>query len=230
MKKITWGLLVGALLVALGLGLYKVQAQISQIQPFTAIETHITRNIEPQVPIVYTRVLAVSGDGQLIAQIQQSQLTTDVVNTRTVVNKTARTKITIDPAAKMLIVHPYHEDGSLTAGANCEGTSDGRIEGFDLHLFELPLEHTSDGETITPKRWAAPKLGCYILRAESLWTDKDGKFVRLIVSTLSEIKIGEPDPSYFDVSLPEGYTQGKPEDYKGVIVNGQKALRALQPQ
>jgi hypothetical protein len=54
-------------------------------------------------------------------------------------------------------------------------------------------------------------LGCYVLREERVKTDKDGKFVLSNIRTLTDIKIGEPDPSYLDTSLPEGYTRATPE-------------------
>ena len=229
MKKLTWAVLI-ATLVALGFGIRKARAQVSEIQPFTAIQTSVTRSAELKVPLVHSTVLAVGGDGQLVAVIGQSQLTTSRANTRLVWNKKAKTKTFIDPAVKMLIVHPYYEDRSLTAGATCQGTPDGQIEGFDVNLMQSPMNDSRyPGGTVTWKQWAAPKLGCYVLRSEILTTDKDGKFVSLHVDTLSEIKIGEPDASYFDTSLPEGYTQGKPEDYKGAIVNHIKAQRAQQP-
>ena len=78
--------------------------------------------------------------------------------------------------------------------------------------------------------WAAPKLGCYVLRDEHLRIDKDGKFVWSNLRTLTEIKTGELDPSYFDMSLPEGYKQVTPEEWQDAYVKRIEAQRAQQAQ
>jgi hypothetical protein len=240
-KKLTSAVLV-AILVAFGFGVRKARAALSEIQPFTAIETNITRGVGLRVPMVYPRVLAVSGDGQLVAELQQGQFATSREYTRLVWNKREKTKISIDPDFKMIVVHPYHEDlsltgasfvyegGHMTAGPDCEGTPDGQIEGFDVNLSQPSVESSEAGRTITWKRWAAPKLGCYVLRDERLTTDKDGKFVSSNLRTISNIVIGEADPSYFDVSLPEGYRQVTPEEWMDAYVDRAKAERAQQPQ
>jgi hypothetical protein len=157
MRKLVWVFAVVVFVVAFGFGLRRAKAQITEIQPFTAIEAHVTRSVELKEPIMYTRLLAVSGHGQRYAQIQQSQLTTEVINTRTVVDKKARRKISIDPAAKMLVAHPFREDRSLIGGGNCEGTPDGQIEGLDVNFSQLP-NMRSGLDTIASKQWAAPKL------------------------------------------------------------------------
>jgi hypothetical protein len=226
MKKVHWFILV-LVLIASSFGVKKALAQVTEVQPFTAMETHITRSVELKEPIMYTRLLAVSADRY--AQIQQSQLAPETVNTRTVVDRKARTKISIDPAAKLRFTHKFTEDRSLVAvaGGTCEGTPEGQIEGFDVNFKQL-ADMKSGLETIATQQWAAPKLGCYVLRQESHWTDADGKFVRSIVRTLSAIQVGEPDPSYFDTSLPEGYTDGTPQDYEGAIVNHKRAQQQKQ--
>jgi hypothetical protein len=120
-----------------------------------------------------------------------------------------------DPELKMLTVYRY-----------------GQIEGFDVYRTE-PLfgeDPTNPGGTTTGKRWAAPKLGCYVLREEELKTDKDGKVVLSNIRTLTDIKIAEPDPSYFETSLPNGYTRGIPEDYRNALINRMNAVKAIGEQ
>jgi hypothetical protein len=232
------------LVAASSLGLRKVRAQLSDVQPFTAIETYVTRGADLKVPIAHVDVLAVSGDGQLTAWLWESLLPGRRVYHRSVWNKREKTIIRIDPELKMLTVDLYYEpvyvngadwyveDGHATAGSNCQGTPDGQIEGFDVYRTEhLVGENPSNpGETTTEKRWAAPKLGCYVLRDEELTKDKDGKFVGLILRALSNIVIGEPDPSYFDTSLPKGYSQVLTDDWKDAYVNRMKAVRAIREQ
>jgi hypothetical protein len=230
------------LVTASSLGLFKDRAEISEVQPFTALETHITRGIHMKVPNVGASILAVSGDGQLIATLSRSDLPGRPVYNRTVWNKKEKTKISIDPEFKMLIVYPYYEpvylnggnsyveDGHLTWGPNCEGTPDGQIEGFDVYRTE-PLfgeDASNPGGSTTEKRWAAPRLGCYVLRDEELKTDRDGNFVWSNTHTLTDVKIGEPDPSYFDTSLPEGYTQVTPEEWKDTYINRMRAMQAIR--
>jgi hypothetical protein len=235
-----------AILVAASacVALVKVRAQISEIQPFTAIQTQITRGVDLKVPMVEVVVLAVSGDGQMVATLSRSNLPGHPVYSRTVWNKTEKTKISIDPEVKMLLVDPYYEpvylnggnlyveDRHLTWGPNCEGTPDGQIEGFDVNHTEPRFgeDPSNPRGTTTEKRWAALKLGCFVLRDEELTTDKDGKFVLSNIRTLTDIKIGEPDPSYFETSLPNGYTRGTPEDYRDALINRIKAQRAPRGQ
>jgi hypothetical protein len=223
MKNLRW-LVVIAFLVALGFGIRKAKAQAYEMQPFTAIETTTTRMAGMKIPSTDIGVLAVSGDGQLIAQLHQSQLTTANAMMRWVLNRKDKTSIVIDPGAKIKVSHQYHKEilNGKTARSHCDGTPDGQIEGFDVTLKQRSLNN-GNSNIGTQKLWAAPKLGCFLLREERSETDKDGNFVRLTVHTLTNIVIGEPDFSYFDVSLPEGYVDAKPEDYKGAIVNHVRA-------
>jgi hypothetical protein len=211
------------LVAASFLGLCKVRAAISEIQPFTAIETHVTRAADLKVPIAYADVLAVSGDGQQTARLSLSRLPGRPIYHRTVWNKREKTQISIDPETKMRVTYRYYEPVSLNA--NCQGTPDGQIEGFDVYRTEPVFEKdpATPGGTTTEKRWAAPKLGCFVLRDEDLTTDKDGKLVRLVLRTLSNIVIGEPDPSYFDTSLPKGYSEFLPDDWEDAYINRMKA-------
>jgi hypothetical protein len=61
-----------------------------------------------------------------------------------------------------------------------------------------------------------------------LTTDRDGNFVWSNTRTLTDVKIGEPDPSYFDTSLPEGYTQVTPEEWKDAYINRMRAMQAIR--
>jgi hypothetical protein len=88
------------LVAASSLGLRKVRAQISDIQPFTAVEMHITRVADRPIPDVYTQILVVSGDGQLIARLVRRYLPGSPVYYRTVWNKREKTGISIDPKRK----------------------------------------------------------------------------------------------------------------------------------
>jgi hypothetical protein len=239
--------LICAILVAASacVALVKVRAQISETTPFAAMETYITRGGLDLKVIgdLGASILAVSGDGQLIAKLSRSNLPGRPMYYRTVWNKREKTKIGIDPELKMLVVYPYHEpvylngrnyyveDDHLTWGSSCEGTPDGQIEGFDVYRTEpLSEDSANPGGTTTWKRWAAPRLGCFILREERVKTDKDGKFVSSNIRTLTDVKIGEPDPSYFDTSLPKGYSQVLPDDWKDAYVNRMKAVKAIGEQ
>jgi hypothetical protein len=228
------------LVAASSLGLRGVRASISNNQPFTAVEMQITRFADLPIPNVWTRILAVSGDGQLIASLGQSQLPGRPVYHRTVWNLREKTKVGIDPVLKMLGVYQYHQPFYLNAGdwyvegdhlTNCDGTPDDQVEGFDVYRTEPETEDPSNpGRTFTWKRWAAPRLGCFILREERLETDKHGKFVSSNIRTLTDVKIGEPDPSYFDTSLPEGYARATPEAWADGYINRMKEQRAEQEQ
>src|SRR6185369_335198 len=237
------------ILVAAGsLGLRRVRAEISEVavQPFTALQTQITRDATLKVPTTSVAVFAASGDGLRMAILQQNQNNWRDYP-RTIWNRMGWTRIKIDPEVRMLVVLPYYEpeyfrDGDWFFGGaqsklvvqcnESNGTPDGQIEGFDVYRTEPRWadDPNNPGGLTTERRWAAPKLGCYVLRSERLMTDKDGKLVRSNIFTLTEIKIGEPDPSYFDTSLPNGYTRVAPGDYQDALVSRAKATREQQPR
>jgi hypothetical protein len=210
------------LLGALAVGVRRAVAQVSEVQPFTAVETTVTPTDKSKVPNVSVGVLAVSGDGQRVATLSRVQLVTGrSAYSRTVFDKTAQTRVTINPDYKMRIHHPYHDvqGNYISGGAVCYGAPDGQIEGFDVNVKDFPFAPSDNGDTRVRRRWFAPKLGCFVLRDEEKATDKTGKVIFTAITTVSNIVIGEPDPSYFDTSLPEGYVDAKPEDWKGAVVN-----------
>jgi len=164
----------------------------------------------------------VSGDGRKIARV----VTRGNTKQHLIWDKSNQKSVMVDSETKMLVNEPFQDIGlELSAGNICEGTPDGKIEGFDVNRFNHPTGKSPSGGNNTVVTWAAPKLGCYILRKEETETDMDGKVAMTFVHTLSNIKIGEPDPTYFDISLPEGYTEGKSEDYRGAKVNLRNAVR-----
>jgi hypothetical protein len=218
MRKATWMFLL-ATLMALGFGIRKAKAQAYESQPFTAVETTSTR-IAGQVPTVDIGVIAVSDGGKLMARLRRSEFgNASTVRTRWILNAAEKTNIFVDHGAKMRVAYPYQESFTLSVshnriGDHCDGTPAGQIEGLDVNLQEASGD-AEQGNILKRKVWLAPKLGCFAIREERHVTDKSGKFVRLMVHTLTNIEIGEPDPSYFDTSLPEGFTDTKPEDYRG---------------
>jgi hypothetical protein len=223
----TW-LIPMVVLVALGFGIRRARAQSYEFQSFTAIETTTNRSVDLKFPSVENEIIAVSAGGNLVARLKRSEFgNASSVRTHWILNATEKTNILVDHGAKMKIEYPYRESFLLFVshnriGDHCDGVPAGQIEGLDVDLRES-LGSAEPGNTLKLKVWLAPKLGCFAIREERHVTDKDGKFVRLMVHTLTNIEIGEPDPSYFDTSLPEGYTDTKPEDYRGALVNLKKA-------
>ena len=109
--------------------LAKVRVSISDSQPFTAVETQITRVADWPIPNVFTQILAVSGDGQWIARLVQSQLQGPPMYHRTVWNRREKAEVSIDPDLKMLVVHLYREPVHLHGG---------NVYGEDDHLTSGP--------------------------------------------------------------------------------------------
>jgi hypothetical protein len=198
------------------LGLRKVRAQLSEIQPFTAVETSVFTSTQQKTPRVHSGMLAVSSDGQKFARVA----TQGVIKQHFIYDKTNQKTTLKDTETKMLVDYEYEDiTRSLTAGAHCEGTPDGQIEGFYVNLIVQHGTGIGKGGTSVTKSWAAPKLGCYILRREETVTDANGTVLMTFEHTLSSIKLGEPDQAYFDASLPEGYTAGKQVDLEGAKAN-----------
>jgi len=226
LKKLTWVLLVASL-VAFGFGIRKARAQAYEMQSFTAVETTVVRGVEYPVPFVDNGVIGVSDGGNLIARLGRSAFGNDAsIHTRWVVNVREKTNTLIDDGSKMKVPFPYKDFFAAAvsknrAGERCDGSPADKIEGLDTYLKETT--GTSGKNTSERKIWLAPKLGCFVIREEQRTIDKDGKLVRFLVHSLTNIEVGEPDPAYFDTSLADGYTDTKLEDYKGTLVNHQKA-------
>jgi hypothetical protein len=217
-------------LLALAFGIRKARAQTYETQPFTAIETTVNSGEGLIVPSVDTGVIAVSGDGKTIARLHKSEFSNSPSTmTRWVIDAKNKRSVFVDHGAKMLVNYEYHEQyvSGPTVGGHCEGAPNGQIEGFDVTLIDTPMGNRGANKIIR-KLWAAPKLGCFVIREERQETDLNGKLVRSTVHTLTNIVIGEPDPSYFDTSLPEGFSETKPEDYKGAVVNHKNAQQKQQ--
>ncbi len=207
---------VGALIAA-GIAVKKVRAQTTDVQPFTA--TEINESIagpghgsfdgdgNPQIPVpyVYSRIIAVRSDGSVaIAHkwVHSAKVTTDVY-TRMVYDAPNMTKNFYDPVTQSVVNHPFNTDQALKKGGLCEGVPDGQIEGFEVVREEAAVETLPDGEIITKKSWNAPKLGCYTLKFETV-SLHEGQTMFDITRSLTHIRIGEPDPWFFEV--PVGYT------------------------
>jgi hypothetical protein len=173
-SKITMVLTALAAVIAAGLALKKVHAQTTLIQPFTAIEINE----------------AIAGPGHGPFGKAGVQLPTPRVYT------TDKTKIFYDPMTKSAVHLPYLKDQSMQGDALCTGKMDGQIEGFDVVYNQSPTQTLSDGEIIVLKTWAAPKLGCFVIKWDRVATH-EGQLMAHLVRTVSNIELGEPDPWYF---------------------------------
>jgi hypothetical protein len=208
-SKITMVLTALAAVIAAGLALKKVHAQTTLIQPFTAIEINEAiagpghgpfgkAGVQLPTPRVYTKTIAVRSDGSVvIAQVvPHSEKVTQDYWTRMVYNAADKTKIFYDPMTKSAVHLPYLKDQSMQGDALCTGKMDGQIEGFDVVYNQSPTQTLSDGEIIVLKTWAAPKLGCFVIKWDRVATH-EGQLMAHLVRTVSNIELGEPDPWYF---------------------------------
>jgi hypothetical protein len=205
--------LLGAMVAAV-IAVRKVKAQVSTVQPFTAVEVNeaiagpghgafgpVTGDLQIPPPKIYTRIFAVRSDGSIaiIQKWPRSARVTKDVWTRMIYDATKKTKTFYDPLTNSVVVHPFIPDKTLRGDEFCSGTWDGKIEDFDVVFTQEPLQTLQDGEEITHKRWAAPKLGCFSLKEERM-SMHEGSLMYDQTRTMTNIKLGDPDPWYFDES------------------------------
>lgn len=196
--------------IAAGVAVKKTRAQITEVKPFTAIETTTLvagaghgrfvqdGTTQTPVPTIYTKVIAVRSDGSvaLVQKFEPASVAGKEFFFRTVFDTSKKTKTLYDQFTESVVNYPYHEDHSMKGNELCEGTADGKIEGFDVVFFQTPVEPLSDGEILTDKSWAAPKLGCFVLKNEKI-DMHEGQLMFHSIKLLSNLTLGEPDPWYF---------------------------------
>jgi hypothetical protein len=103
----------------------------------------------------------------------------------------------VDETTKTLVVDQYSDLQVLKAGTACEGKSVDSIQGFDIVYSEHPMPGADANSQLTHKEWKAPKLGCYPLVEE--WVGTIHGLPMDTKHTLASIKLGQPDPWYFEV-------------------------------
>jgi hypothetical protein len=210
-KKVAVVAAIGSLIAAAS-AVKKVRAVTSVIQPFTAVE--LNTNIagknhgafgpasrDQQLPVAstYTRIFAVRSDGSVtIAQeLPHTARVTKSIWTRMIFNETNKTATFYDPLTMSAVSHKFYRDQTLTGGPICTGTPAGQIEGFDVVTTHKPTQYKPDGEIINKQNWFAPKLGCFALKEERI-SMHEGSMMFTSTRQMSNIKIGEPDPWFFD--------------------------------
>lgn len=206
---------------AAGAAIVKVRAQSIVIQPFTAIQVgeaiagaghgpmiqNVPQSAQPPAPFVYTKLIAVRSDGSFATATAWAQDKTKFI--RDVVDNSAKIHVTVEPITETILTVNFHDEQTIQPGY-CEGKPAGQLEGFDVLLVEDPVENVFDGSLLYRKKWNAPKLGCYPLAEE--WTDiHNGEMMFDTKHTVTHIKLGEPDPWYFEV--PTTYTKRTKDEW-----------------
>lgn len=125
--------------------------------------------------------------------------------------------VLIDPKNKATVhLQTGHRDltfqNSPTLGASCSGPWDGQVSGYDVVYSEIPTPITGSTEVITEKLWSAPKLGCFTLKRERI-DIHEGQLMYDITDLVHDIKVGEPDGSYFETLSSAGYTEVTHEEW-----------------
>ena len=192
------------LLVGATCALVRGQAQIASIQPFVAImvEEVAPRQDQPPTPITRLRTIAVRSDGSISrVSKMEARLPGGFLYSREVIDATARKHVTVEDYTRTIVGAEYADIQVLKAGVVCHGTPAGQINGYSVVYSEEAEGAAEEGDVIH-KKWKAPQLGCYPVVQE--WVGKAHGLAMDTKQTLASIKLGEPDPWYFNV--PTDYT------------------------
>jgi hypothetical protein len=190
---------------------HSVKAQTTQLQPFTAIQVNSSGDGPSRH--TYTRELAVRSDG-VVATAQKWQIGREVI--RMIYNPNNKTETMVDPKTNTIVHKPYYPDRTLQGDQYCAGPFDGQIEGFDVVLSQQRVTR-ADGEEGTEKYWAAPKLGCFVLKMQ-MTSMHEGQprydYIRLLIN----IQVGEPGPSYFEMESTKDFASRSDEEWMDLAV------------
>jgi hypothetical protein len=189
-----------------------VKAQTTQLQPFTAIQ--VSSSGEGPSQHTYARGLAVRANG-VIATAQEWRIGRDVI--RVIYDPNNKTETMIDTKTKTIVDQPYHPDRTLQGDQYCAGPFDGQIEGFDVVLTQRNVTIGGNGEEGTEKYWAAPKLGCFVLKKQMVSVREEQRRYDN-VCLLTNIQVGEPDPSYFELDSAKDYTSRTDDEWMELAI------------
>ena len=192
-------------LVAVGIALVHARAVVTTIKPFVAImvEEVTPRPDQPPTPITRLETIAVRSDGS-IANVTEWDVRLPIrrVYSREVIDASTRTHAFVEDYTKTVINDKYFDLQVLKPGAPCEGKPAGQMQGFDVVYTEQLMGSSDKDSNVTHKQWKAPELGCYPIIQE--WVGNIHGLFNDTKQTLASIKLGEPDPWYFEV--PRKYT------------------------
>jgi hypothetical protein len=189
---------------ATGLALLRVRAQTATIQPFTAVmlEEVLPREDQPPTPLTRVETIAVRSDGSITRVSRMDvRLPVKYLFSRDVIDATNQVRVAVEDYTRTMVKQDYSDLLILKPGVVCEGNPSGKVEGFDV-LYSEHAMAPDGGVAVTHKQWLAPQLGCYPLIQEWVGTVR-GRALDT-KQTLVDIKLGEPDPWYFNV--PTNYT------------------------
>ncbi len=101
----------------------------------------------------------------------------------------------------------------LAPAVSCEGTPAGKILGLSVTYKEETSQITGNEQgdaTALVKTWVVPKLGCFVLQKQTIWTrNTDG--VLLVDTKITPISISfQPVDEFFDI--PTSYTERTKEE------------------
>lgn len=185
--------------------LVKVQAQIANNRPFVAImvEEVTPRPDQPPTPITRLQTIAVRSDGSISRVSKwEVRLPSQVLYSREIIDATQKIHMVVEDYTRTVIRDGYFDLQVLKPGLACEGKPAGQMQGFDVVYSEHRMGTADVDNQMIHKVWGAPQLGCYPVVQE--WEGKIHGRPYDTRQTLATIKLGEPDPWYFNV--PASYT------------------------
>jgi hypothetical protein len=96
---------------------------------------------------------------------------------------------------------------------DCAASVKGLKKTAELQLSGVNVQRLWESNTVEDvEYYAAPSLGCATLKAHHLWKDSSGTFTSWTDVELVSLKLGPPDPGYFDLHL--GARDVRPSEFR----------------
>ena len=202
--------------VAAGVALVRVRAQVGSMQPFVAImvEEVTPRPGQPPTPRTRTQTIAVRSDGS-ISKVSKwdVRLPTKILYSREVIDATTKAHVWVEDYTNTVVNDQYDDIQVLKHGVACDGKPAGQLQGFDVVYAEHPMGSSQTDVQVIHKTWKAPQLGCYPVVQE--WVGNIHGVFNDTKQTLASIKPGEPDLWYFKV--PSDYTTRTGDEWRALM-------------
>ena len=188
--------------------------------PFLATVLETQYRPDGSVSWVGRWTYAVKSDGSDVT-IQEDRLPNHrPVQTRVIVDLSAKKRISIEPGTESIITHPFsqafHDQRAITRGPTCVSspTAERRsVSGFATlrEYTEFPTNSPQNPtEVVQIERWVAPALSCLPLAETFTRGSPQGPAFRIEREVVS-LEFREPPADWF--AIPSGYTERSPSQF-----------------
>jgi hypothetical protein len=205
-----------------GLFAYRSMSQVHQpLTPFTARYSEMSSN--PQTGrTVHKQQLdwAVKSDGSVSRGSLEGRY-----GQRTILDFTAKREVTVSDALKIKTTHDYSyiagnahprsQPSDCRPGGAITSLGMDLILGYKAYGYRRTTALAAEGRMDTDQ-WFSPDLNCWEIKLVAHKYNVDGTLTGLFEKNISEIVVGEPSDSLFDI--PEEYAETKPSEREKTVL------------